>query len=425
MHKPHPSNPDDELEFRFSFSLTEDILFKKRSTEQKQCLVAFKALVMYVVHKLESVPDCKTNLKTYHLKTIFMWACETLPADDWQTAIGWSQCLLYMIDQLHECLSKNSLPSYFLQDCDLFNGVDISSLLLPKIAELRKSPLVHAAGFLDSTEWFDMSYSKISEALAVLENQNYENATAKNILERRLLFLQTIIGKTELTRKVSFWRKRNMLRFFWRWCEKNSFKINLQPWECLTDKKSLFDVVYLDVEFDFNVPNEQLLEHVDREWSVELIHKLAACYSNEALHLNSTVTQNKERYTLHLKTLLMMQHALENKFASVETIVICLSFLVIIKKYDIVIRVLESAEEELLGCEENIFYYTNYINVFGYETTLEILEIFDITHMQDICIPMSVFLLFLRALCYNLTQDEGKIQNALEQLNDICGDDGK
>ena len=84
VHKPHPSSRDPDAEFRFSFSVAELILFNTLSVDQKKCFIAFKALVKYGVCQSEFKTKNEINLSTYHLKTIFFWSCETIPADQWQ-----------------------------------------------------------------------------------------------------------------------------------------------------------------------------------------------------------------------------------------------------------------------------------------------------------------------------------------------------
>ena len=114
VHKSHPStcSTDSDGEFRFSFSVAERILFGAMSVDQKKCFIAFKALVKYRVYISEHITNHKIDLiSTYHLKTIFLWTCETIPADQWQTTTGWARCFLYMIEQFYSCLVSRTLPA--------------------------------------------------------------------------------------------------------------------------------------------------------------------------------------------------------------------------------------------------------------------------------------------------------------------------
>ena len=111
VHKPHRSSRDPDAEFRFSFSEAELILFNTLSVDQKKCFIAFKALVKYGVCRSEFITKKEIDLSSYSLKTIFLWSCETIPADQWQTTNGWARCLLYLIDQLYACLKSRTLPA--------------------------------------------------------------------------------------------------------------------------------------------------------------------------------------------------------------------------------------------------------------------------------------------------------------------------
>ena len=85
VHKSHPSSRDPDAEFRFSFSVAERMLFDALSVDQKKCFIAFKALVKYRIYRLEIITNNEIDLSSYHLKTIFLWTCETIPAEQWQT----------------------------------------------------------------------------------------------------------------------------------------------------------------------------------------------------------------------------------------------------------------------------------------------------------------------------------------------------
>ena len=82
VHAAHPTCGDKEPEYRFSFSSAEIVLFDSLSLEQKHCFVAFKALIKYTIHTIESTTKQKSDISTYHLKNLFMWTCEIIPADD-------------------------------------------------------------------------------------------------------------------------------------------------------------------------------------------------------------------------------------------------------------------------------------------------------------------------------------------------------
>ena len=276
--------------------------------DQKKCFIAFKALVKYEIYRLENITKNEITLNTYHLKTIFLWTCETIPVDQWQTARGWARCLLYMIDQLYACLKSRTLPGYFIPECNLMDSIELPQIILKEIRKLRRNPMTSASTFLDSTRCFRHSHCKISDHIQAFCRLDL---TKENILKSQLIFLQKMTIGMDSTRGVAFWKKEAVLRIFAKWCHQNSHEIHLAPWQCLVREMTLFDVVYLDILHGFDVPNNVLLEYVDREWSAEVVCKLAIRYSMKTLKREDR--KNKVEYSLHFKTLLMIRQAINYK----------------------------------------------------------------------------------------------------------------
>ena len=164
MHTPQVlSREKDTNVFRFSFSQAELILFETLTYAQKNCFIAFKALIKYCITKLQNKPD-EINLSSYCLKNIFLWTCETISADVWQITNGWARCLLYMIDHLYSCVEVGNLPGYFIPEINLLDILNRPRELLDEIEQLRRNPLSYAATFVDVTKCFRGFYSKISLA---------------------------------------------------------------------------------------------------------------------------------------------------------------------------------------------------------------------------------------------------------------------
>ena len=154
VSKSHPSSMRTDLEFRYSFSFAEKTLFSKLTLEQKKCFIAFKSVIKQTIKKLEISYESKSKIKTYHLKTIFLWACETIDVEDWEFVHGWANCFLFLVDQLLICMEKRSLPSYFIPDCDLLAEIDdnleLFKILKDEIIRIRLTPIETAAQILDS-----------------------------------------------------------------------------------------------------------------------------------------------------------------------------------------------------------------------------------------------------------------------------------
>ena len=146
------------------------------------------------------------------------------------------------------------------------------------------------------------------------------------------------------TRGVTFWKKEALLRIFAKWCQQNSPKIHLRPWQCLTEEMTLFDVVHWDILHGFDVPNNVLLEYVDREWSADVICKLACCYSMNVLKFQDR--KKKVEYSLHFKTLQMIRWVMYHKYPTSETIIISVSILMRCEEYELATQILESVCRE-------------------------------------------------------------------------------
>ena len=210
--------------------------------------------------------------------------------------------------------------------------------LFQGIVKLRSNPITFAARFLDSTRCLRHSYFIISEHI-----QNFcEIGLIEEIeLQRQLIFLQKIVIELDSTRGITFWKKEAVLRIFAKWCQQNSHEIYLTPWQCLTKEMTLFDVVHLDIVHGFDVPNNVLLEYVDREWSVDVVCKLAICYC-----MKREDCRNDIGYSFHFKTLSMIHHAMNHKYPSSDTMVTFVTILMRCKEYDMAANVLESEFRE-------------------------------------------------------------------------------
>lgn len=132
---PHRLSEHPELEWRLSFATTEVYLAQNVITdEQRQCYIFLKIIHSQVIKKLEI-------LTSYHLKTVFLYSCEMLPAHAWIENIG--ACFLFMVDLLIECCQKKVLPNFFIPEnnmIDYFTSDQIFKVL--EVLELvRKRPL--------------------------------------------------------------------------------------------------------------------------------------------------------------------------------------------------------------------------------------------------------------------------------------------
>ena len=83
-------------------------------------------------------------LHSYHLKMLFFRACLRYPVSSW-TEHEMASSILSLLDDLFHCLATQSLPSFFLPECNLIQGVhsDFVLTLTQKLSEIRKDPRAH------------------------------------------------------------------------------------------------------------------------------------------------------------------------------------------------------------------------------------------------------------------------------------------
>ena len=103
-------------QWRYSFSLAERTLMTSITEEQKMCYLIFKYLFSRYI-KLESV------ITTYTAKTIFLWALETVPTDQWTNAtIG--DRVKDLMEELRTCVKNKYCQHYFITGCNTLQQMD-------------------------------------------------------------------------------------------------------------------------------------------------------------------------------------------------------------------------------------------------------------------------------------------------------------
>ena len=415
VHKPHELSKYKESEMRFSVSEAERILFGTLTCDQRKCFIAFKSLIKYNIYKLQNMTKEEFNLSSYCLKTIFLWACETIPVYHWQTTNGWSKCLLYMIDNLYACVKARKIPGYIIPESNLLDIMKRSRPLLDGVKNLRCNPISYAATFADAIKGFRGIKSKISDEAKILCS---DNKMMDIVLIEQLIFLQSIVAETNVIRGCLFWKKEAVLRIFAKWCKQNTKEIRLTLWQCLTNDMTLFDVVYLDIVHGFHVPNDVLVKYyVDKGWSAEFVCRLASCYYNEYDHREF---ENQEKHSILLKSLLMMQYAFDRDHPTIVTISNCIYTMIKHKEFEIAIRALESGADEMLKSDESIR-LDDLDSVVGRKTRNEFQEMSDLINTVKLETKMSVRIFFLYAsyVCYKNLDHVEDLHSILKIFSDF------
>jgi len=308
------------------------------SFEQKQCYVSFKSAIKHVKLELEREIQIEVKVKSYHLKNIFFWVCETIPAEEFQSPCGWSKCFIFLIDQLLYCLREKVLPGYFIPQYNLWDSVSLAVLdrLAEKVSSLTciGDPLRIVTDFLNTLVLYN----------GLQLNEVLHTRIEMTDMRWGLEILQNLIFAFNGNSKCRFWKKSCALEIFSHWC-KSHFPFSLN--HCISSKMTLFDIVYLDIAHQFDIDNSLLKEFSDRETSADVVSKMASCY----VAANGT----SHRHSYYGKARLLFRLSGE-KSPSLANVIAFSSFLHDFGKYEEALMVLKSATEQIAGRKfENMF----------------------------------------------------------------------
>ena len=108
-----------KTQWRYSFSFAEKTLMTSITEEQKICYLIFKYLFSRYV-KLESV------ITTYTPKTLFLWALETVPADQWTLQLIGDR-VKGLMEDLRACVKNKYCQHYFISGSNTLQQMDDQS----------------------------------------------------------------------------------------------------------------------------------------------------------------------------------------------------------------------------------------------------------------------------------------------------------
>jgi len=134
-----PKNGDSKCYFRISFSHAEYLLSQEMNEVQREC---YRCLKKFHRAHLSKPAKC---LVTFHLKNILLQTIEETGVEMW-TEDNRAECMMKLLGNLLEVLTKKDLPHFFVSSYNLF-GVDymedpmILEPLAEKVEKIIKSPL--------------------------------------------------------------------------------------------------------------------------------------------------------------------------------------------------------------------------------------------------------------------------------------------
>ena len=130
----------DNTEWKTSFSVAENKLGASVSPVQRHVMVMLKMIKKFYFPKV---------ISTYCLKTILFWECETKQEAFWKEDNS-ANCVLLMLDRLHECLESHLLPHFFIPRSNILQYEDPAKLneAAAIVAEVRRKILSKTVNLL-------------------------------------------------------------------------------------------------------------------------------------------------------------------------------------------------------------------------------------------------------------------------------------
>lgn len=128
------------VEWRLSFNRLELGLLKEIQARFPSAITCYRILKSIRLWHL-NYPDF---LHSYHLKMIFLRACNIFPTSCWSED-NIASNILGLLDDLFHSLATHHLPSYFFPECNLIEGIhsDFIMTLIQKLSYVRKDPIQH------------------------------------------------------------------------------------------------------------------------------------------------------------------------------------------------------------------------------------------------------------------------------------------
>src|SRR6218665_1247 len=112
VSKPHGKNPNDDTQWRYSFSQAETILIRNTWTDvQKYIYPLLRIIKGDVVRKCGGVD--KSFLSNYYIKTLMLWKCEEKPSEFWDDKNIVTSVRELLLEFIEKLIERN-MPHYFM-----------------------------------------------------------------------------------------------------------------------------------------------------------------------------------------------------------------------------------------------------------------------------------------------------------------------
>ncbi|XP_078001545.1 uncharacterized protein LOC144454015 [Glandiceps talaboti] len=107
------------IQFRISMAHVEKELMRLLNDTQMYVYQCLKSIIRKISDSNKTI---RLALHPYHLKAIFLWACEKHKAVYWRETPG-ALCVLHLLEDLLNCLLKGFCPNFFIPSYNLYSHV--------------------------------------------------------------------------------------------------------------------------------------------------------------------------------------------------------------------------------------------------------------------------------------------------------------
>ncbi|KAL9960425.1 hypothetical protein ACROYT_G033880, partial [Oculina patagonica] len=148
--KPPKNNGNPDCDFRISFSHAEYLLSQEMNDIQREC---YRCLKRYHRAYLSTQPK---SLVSFHLKNIFLQTIEETGAEKW-TESNRVECMMKLLGNLLEALTKNDLRHFFVRSYNLFGedyieNPEILECVTSKVKEIIENPIPFSVQLIQNRE---------------------------------------------------------------------------------------------------------------------------------------------------------------------------------------------------------------------------------------------------------------------------------
>lgn len=191
-------SPQEEFEWRISFSVGEKLLVYTFSHTQLLCYSLMKILVKDVIEKIEG---CKKLLSSYYLKTIMFWISEETNPSIWRPE-NLIKCFMICLRRLIYFVQNSCCPHFFIPENNMFHN---------KIEGENRDVLLSALNGLFSYGWQCIFISDqimrvhISPCTIKIDRRNLYYADVNKFLGSKVLNIHLLIcGRESNYRRVVY-----------------------------------------------------------------------------------------------------------------------------------------------------------------------------------------------------------------------------